>query len=501
MKKRLLLLSVLLIGSALTSQAWPDTPTGPEADTKGLFGPVINWPVIPIHLTLLPDGRVLSFGRNLSVPNNILAHSIWNPSLGTGTSAHEIIPNPIHTDVFCAGQTVISSTGETLITGGTARLTQQYNYSVADTNFMDPQSGTFRTDTPMQFKRWYPTLVALANGDVVILGGRDEKDLPTYASTPEIYTPGAGFRTLPGATNEDAYGKLGASWSYPRGFLAPNGKVFIVSHAGKTFWLDPTGEGAIARISTVNAPVSFPSLPSLMYAPGKILSIRSTKRAFVFDINDDTNVKMKQVAGISALRFYSSATILADGKVFLMGGSEVANKLTGVDYHTETWDPSTEQWTITASATIPRLYHSNALLMPDATVLTGGGGAPGPLKNLNAEIYYPPYLYKNDGSGLPADRPIITAAPSGLVWNQDFDVSVTSSAPIGKVTFVRAGSATHALNVDQRFMELPYSQTDAGTIHVSGPTDRNIAPPGSYMLFVFDQNGVPSVSKMIHLQD
>ena len=40
-----------------------------------------------------------------------------------------------------------------------------------------------------------------------------------------------------------------------------------------------------------------------------------------------------------------------------------------------------------------RLYHSGALLLPDATVLIAGGGAPGPLVNLNAEIYYPPYLF------------------------------------------------------------------------------------------------------------
>ncbi len=500
MKKPLLLLSALIIASSLVSRAWSAIPTGPEADTKGIFGPVINWPIIPIHLTLLPNGNVLSFGRALHL-NNILAHSIWNPALGTDLSAHQTIPNPVQTDIFCAGQTVISSTGETLITGGTARLQKQYNYSVADTNFMNPQTGELRPDTPMAFKRWYPTLVALSNGDVVILGGRDEKDLPTYASTPELYTPGVGFKTLPGAINEDAYGKLGASWSYPRGFLAPNGKVFIVSHAGKTFWLDPTGNGSVSRIAKVNAPLSFPSLPSLMFAPGKILSIRSNSRTFLFDINDPASVTMKQVGLISAKRLYSSTTVMADGKVLLMGGSEVANKLVGVDFHTETWDPATEQWTVTASATIPRLYHSNALLLPDATVLTGGGGAPGPLKNLNAEIYYPPYLYKHDGSGLPANRPTITAAPSNLVWNQDFDVSLASPTNISKVTFVRAGSATHDLNVDQRFMELSFSQTSPGTIHVTGPTDRNIAPPGTYMLFVFNQNGSPSISKLIHLQD
>jgi hypothetical protein len=37
-------------------------------------------------------------------------------------------------------------------------------------------------------------------------------------------------------------------------------------------------------------------------------------------------------------------------------------------------------------------------VVADATVLTGGGGAPGPVNNLNSEIYYPPYLYATNGT-------------------------------------------------------------------------------------------------------
>ena len=35
--------------------------------------------------------------------------------------------------------------------------------------------------------------------------------------------------------------------------------------------------------------------------------------------------------------------------------------------------------------------------MPDASVLGGGGGAPGPQNNRNFEVYYPPYLYDETG--------------------------------------------------------------------------------------------------------
>ena len=89
----------------------------------------------------------------------------------------------------------------------------------------------------------------------------------------------------------------------------------------------------------------------------------------------------------------------------MTGGSAVFNQLTGVAYAATIWDPATGQWTPGANAVKPRLYHSIALLLPDGSVLTGAGGGPGPVKNLNTEIYYPPYLF--DASGQPAARPSI----------------------------------------------------------------------------------------------
>jgi hypothetical protein len=476
-------------------------PSKPGAATKGVFGPAVNWPVIPIHLTLLPNGRVLSFGSDQAGLQGALVHAIWNPSLGTRASAHTVLPNVIKTDIFCAGQTVISSTGETLIVGGDETINGIRNYSAADTNFYDYLTGKMHSGQPMAFKRWYATLVALANGEVAILGGRYEKDADTYASTPELYTPGGGFRVLFGAINEDAYGGNGnRAWSYPQGFLAPNGKVFIIAHSGETFWLDTAGNGSIAKLTAITTSLGNWTLPSLMYEPGKILSLREGKKVVAFDLNG-SDVKMKELANRSQEGLYSNSTVMADGKVFINGGSDVDNQLQGVAYDAEIWDPKTEQWAIAASASKPRLYHSSTLLLPDGTVLTGGGGAPGPVTNLNAEIYYPPYLYKRGGSGKPATRPRILTAPQKIDWNQVFRVNVKSSTGISRVTFVRAGSATHSLNVDQRYMELKFTKANKRTIRVVGPTNENIAPPGYYMMFIFDRNRVPSVAKLIHLQN
>jgi Domain of unknown function (DUF1929) len=204
-------------------------------------------------------------------------------------------------------------------------------------------------------------------------------------------------------------------------------------------------------------------------------------------------------ADISQRRYWSNATVLPNGKVLLTGGSAVANQLTGVAYAAEIWDPATGQWTLGANAAKARLYHSTALLLPDGSVLTAGGGAPGPVNNLNAEIYYPPYLY--DVSGQPAVRPALVTVPGSvqLSLNQQFAVTVGSAAPISRVTLVRTGATTHSFDSDQRFLELGFTQAGQ-TLTITLPTiNPNVAVPGYYMLFVFDQAGVPSVAKIIRV--
>jgi hypothetical protein len=197
------------------------------------------------------------------------------------------------------------------------------------------------------------------------------------------------------------------------------------------------------------------------------------------------------------LRQWSNATVLADGRVFVNGGSTESNKLPGI-LSSQIWDPGSGVWTTGASATIARLYHSTALLLPDATVLTAAGGAPGPLKNLNAEIYFPPYLYLNDGSGTPAPRPTLVSAPSAIAVGKTVTATVGSADTISRVTFVRTGSVTHSTNNDQRFIDLPFTQT-GNLIQASLPGNSNVLLPGYYMMFVFE-GYTPSVARIMRVQ-
>ncbi len=490
--------------SALVAAGWaPMAHAAIDTYQRGSFGAVVNWPLIPIHAALLPDGRLLTYGTDgQGNQTGQFTYDVWDPSKGTGANSHLTLPNTTGADTFCSGQIVLPSSGAVLLTGGDRTVNGVRNYSINDVNLFDWRSNAlYSAQAPMAFLRWYPTVLTLANGSTLVLGGRQTPEVAgvskeTIVATPEVYTEGIGWRSMPAVASDDAYGAR--NWSYPKAWQAPNGQVFIATKWGGTYYLDPNaaaGAGKLTRTS-LNLAESDDYLPSVMFAPGKILSLRKFNRATVIDLNGATPTST-WTWGVGMDRYHGSATVLADGKVLVSGGSMVSNTAIGVAYTARIWNPANNSWTTTPSGKKMRLYHSVALLLPDGRVLLGGGGAPGPQNNLNAEIYTPPYLYKQDWSATLATRPVITSAPQTAAWGARINVGI-NVAGVSRVTLVKTGSATHTVDFDQRF--LPLTHTASGTqLSVTMPANANVAPPGYYMLFVFNSAGVPSVAKIIKL--
>jgi hypothetical protein len=195
-------------------------------------------------------------------------------------------------------------------------------------------------------------------------------------------------------------------------------------------------------------------------------------------------------------RRHLNATILPTGQVLVTGGTSgtgFTDEASAV-FASELWDPDTGRWTTLASNSVIRVYHSTALLLPDGRVLvTGSGDAFGNANHYDAEIFSPPYLFKGT-------RPTISSvAATTLGYGQSFFVGTATPTVITRVTLIRLGSVTHAFDSNQRFNELTFVRTTGG-LTVTTPASRNLAPPGHYMMFILNGNGVPSKARIIRIR-
>jgi hypothetical protein len=247
-----------------------------------------------------------------------------------------------------------------------------------------------------------------------------------------------------------------------------------------------------------------------MYSPGKILIVGGggqsrlvdsvpTATAEVIDLNQATPA-WRFVGSMAYRRRHLNATLLPNGQVLVTGGTAGGGfaDIPGAVLAAEIWDPTTEQWTTVAPSSVPRIYHSSTLLLPDGRVLhSGSGDGQGMPRQYNAEFYSPPYLFAPDGS--PARRPVIASAPASITYGSTFRVNTLDAAAITKVSLIRLGAVTHAFNQSQRFSWLAFTRVTGG-LRITTPANANLAPPGYYMLFLLNGSGVPSVASILQVK-
>jgi hypothetical protein len=164
---------------------------------------------------------------------------------------------------------------------------------------------------------------------------------------------------------------------------------------------------------------------------------------------------------------------------------------------TEIWNPDTGLFTPVAPASsIYRGYHTTGLLLPDGRVIMAGGNHDNPnyTENRNAEIFSPPYLF--DANGLPAVRPTVSAAPDVAELGGTIFVQTPDAARIAKALWIVPGAVTHSQDWTQRANILEFTSVDGG-LNIQLPANGNEAPPGYYMLFLVNDEGVPSVAEWI----
>ncbi|MGH9041227.1 MAG: galactose oxidase-like domain-containing protein [Acidimicrobiia bacterium] len=461
-------------------------------------------------------------------------------------------------DMFCADVTTLPD-GRVLIAGGTdwynePRFMDRNAGDPADLGVVeleglrssatfDYKTNTFSATQPMKYGRWYPGMVVLEDGKVLVTSGASQmtnKQQASQVRRNELFDPATNAWTeqFTGDTSETSLPMQ------PRQFLTPSGKVFYTGvgqmwgpfgqaadeaimmfqqlwdPASKTWSI--TGMGPLgARSGTqVVAELMEPPYDQLNLVtfggtlgppPGNWIPANAFTTVTSIDAND--NVTNKMVGELNHARWFPSGVLLPDGKILTVGGGDKDEVIDpGVEIPVkvaEVYDPATASWTEVAEHTRDRTYHNSAILLPDMRVLLGGhapiashyGGANadqgGPFANNDNdpsfEVWSPPYLFRGA-------RPSITRAQAGVSYGENFTIGTPNADDIESVVLLKTPSAQHVNDSDGRGLKLEFSRTDSNALTAVAPPNGKVAPPGDYYLIINKktlQGPVPSVARIV----
>jgi hypothetical protein len=462
-------------------------------------------------------------------------------------------------DLFC-GDTVQLPDGRYLAAGGTdwyyepgfmdresgapmaAGMTELDG--IRSTRIFDPATNSWRATGNMKFGRWYPSMVTLSDGKVLIVSGVKKLVKSTQLSQvrrTETYNPATGRWTenYVGPASENSLPL------YPRIFLTPNGKVFYGGNGQQygafgesideaTFgfqqFFDPkTKEWESVGLHPTLLPRSSPlevMLPlkppyrsaTILTAGGAVgpppdfwLAVPFSHLTTVTAGGEVTN---ESTGNLNAPRWFGMGVTLPDGTVIAFSGAdkdenifpgyEIPNRMP------EQYDPRTGEWTTLAPSSRDRTYHNSAMLLPDGRVLVGGHAphatgygtygtaVPGMTANNNRdssfELYSPPYLFRGP-------RPRIDRVQAGLAWGKPFEIRTPQASEIESVMLMRLASPQHVMDNDARALYLAF-QRGSGSLVATAPPGGNVAPPGYYYLFINRRSAkgpIPSVAAVVHV--
>lgn len=138
-----------------------------------------------------------------------------------------------------------------------------------------------------------------------------------------------------------------------------------------------------------------------------------------------------------------------------------------------------------------------AVASVDGRVWSAGDDANPNRDGDTAELYEPPYLHRGQ-------RPRLLSAPTTIAPRARFTVTVGGASSPSRVTLLAPGATTHALDMNQRFVELRVTKRERTgrqrwRLTVTGPRGLTAAPPGPYMLHALSAAGVPSVARWVRV--
>ncbi|WP_210495368.1 glyoxal oxidase [Patulibacter sp. SYSU D01012] len=523
----------------------------------------IDLPTWAINAVLLPTGKVAYWGRGALDDRWARDNSAPFYLLDPGTGASKRIDPPqewIDFDgdgadddlaaapIFCSGQSLLPS-GELFVAGGNA-FYPSYGDGHAEyggwsgTYSFDPWTERWTVQPRMRKGRWYPTQAELPDGRIAIASGYDERGEGADDSDLEVFRPAA-VRGAPGTITRYPAAERATQGFYPHMQTLPDGRVaYVGQYRGDARVLDPArlDRGAdpwsarprtLAAARVGGSAALLPGTARMLFlggygwdwdvAPGGRSFLPATAAVESMDFAAPSPAWQSgpgaPVPALNVARSYGTLVQLPDGGFAYVGGAagfDAADQGAGNNgtagrqelKRVELWHPGEGRWRLGPAQAKWRGYHSTAVLLPDGRVLSAGDdywgdddtphrGAETPQDR--GELYEPAYLF--DGDRL-APRPAITAGPDAVGWRAPFTLGVDEvpGRRVVRATLVAPTAVTHAVDMNRAFAELPVvRRPDGRGVDVVGPAGPAVAPPGWYLLFVWDDAGTPSVARWVRV--
>ena len=360
--------------------------------------------------TLLTTGKVLiagGYGLNaFSAPQ--ATAELFDPSTGAFTPTGSMsTPRNLHTATSLAD-------GRVLIVGGRSNT-----QDLATAELYDPSTGAFTPTGAMNALRGLNAAALLDDGRVLVTGCA----IPCNSAIAELYDPGTGAFTL-----ADTPGTAGTATLLADGRVLTAGGGCAPDGSAAAQLFDP---GSDTFNFTGRIPHTCDDInTATLLTNGKVLFAGNEENdgspadAELYDTAAGTFLSLGYTIGPHE---YAAATLIPDGTVLLTGGQLPGGN---GDSDAELFSPTTGAFSLTASMNTQRHLHT-ATLLPDGTILVAGGFSFWPNPTASAELYHPPVLVSapllfslsGDGQG------------QGAIWNgvTGLIVSPTNPATVGDV--------------------------------------------------------------------
>lgn len=439
--------------------------------------------------TLLPDGRIF------------WCHDTIDPVLFDPVARSKTFPGPSPSSQGCH-MPVLLDDGRLLVVGGGTEPVS-YLDPVKTVKAWDPVSHAWEAFPDLLERRWYPSMVRLADGRLLVAGGGIGAVAPYRTAKSEVYDPVA--------RRPQPTGDLVKPGGFDPIILLRDGEVFSGFNPPQR-WDPATGRWRLAapmlqpnRDGGGRAPVvgSHPDHSIVMLEDGQLaaLGLRPDPALppRMVEVYDPMADAWSYRSNPASIRSMAEVCTLPTGQVFVgagkwEAGAPAAQNPWGYTAVCDLWDPSRDAWRRAASMTIPREYHAITMLVPDGrVVVTGGAGQPGIEDgDMRIEAYSPPYLFRGP-------RPRIEALSTRvLVRGLPFFLAVGRTEAATGVVLLGMQALSHWMDAGpQRFLRLPFTQTGP-LVRADLPASASVVPPGWYMVMVLVDD-IPSPGAVVRV--